>query len=37
MSVAARTVARVREFNRFYTRVIGVLEAGVLGTPYSLT
>jgi DNA-binding MarR family transcriptional regulator/GNAT superfamily N-acetyltransferase len=34
---AAQTVARVREFNRFYTRVIGVLEAGVLGTPYSLT
>lgn len=34
---AAHTVARVREFNRFYTRVIGVLEAGVLGTPYSLT
>jgi DNA-binding MarR family transcriptional regulator/GNAT superfamily N-acetyltransferase len=33
----AHTVARVREFNRFYTRVIGVLEAGVLGTPYSLT
>jgi DNA-binding MarR family transcriptional regulator/GNAT superfamily N-acetyltransferase len=31
------SVARVREFNRFYTRVIGVLEAGVLGTPYSLT
>jgi DNA-binding MarR family transcriptional regulator len=34
---AAHTVARVREFNRFYTRVIGVLEAGILGTPYSLT
>jgi DNA-binding MarR family transcriptional regulator/GNAT superfamily N-acetyltransferase len=31
------SVARVREFNRFYTRVIGVLEAGILGTPYSLT
>jgi DNA-binding MarR family transcriptional regulator/predicted GNAT family acetyltransferase len=31
------TVARVREFNRFYTRVIGALEAGILGTPYSLT
>jgi DNA-binding MarR family transcriptional regulator/GNAT superfamily N-acetyltransferase len=37
MSVAARTVARVREFNRFYTRVIGALEAGILGMPYSLT
>jgi DNA-binding MarR family transcriptional regulator len=35
--VVARTVARVREFNRFYTRVIGVLEAGIVGTPYSLT
>jgi DNA-binding MarR family transcriptional regulator/GNAT superfamily N-acetyltransferase len=33
----AHTVARVREFNRFYTRVIGVLESGILGTPYSLT
>lgn len=33
----ASPVARVREFNRFYTRVIGVLEAGILGTPYSLT
>jgi DNA-binding MarR family transcriptional regulator/GNAT superfamily N-acetyltransferase len=31
------TVAQVRAFNRFYTRVIGVLEAGILGTPYSLT
>jgi DNA-binding MarR family transcriptional regulator/GNAT superfamily N-acetyltransferase len=30
-------VARVREFNRFFTRVIGVLEAGILGTQYSLT
>jgi DNA-binding MarR family transcriptional regulator/GNAT superfamily N-acetyltransferase len=35
--VAPRTVAQVREFNRFYTRVIGVLEAGIVGTPYSLT
>jgi DNA-binding MarR family transcriptional regulator/GNAT superfamily N-acetyltransferase len=37
MSEPTPVVARVREFNRFYTRVIGVLEAGVLGTPYSLT
>lgn len=29
-------VARVREFNRFYTRVIGVLQAGLVGTPHSL-
>jgi DNA-binding MarR family transcriptional regulator/GNAT superfamily N-acetyltransferase len=35
--VAPRTVAQVRAFNRFYTRVIGVLEAGLVGTPYSLT
>ena len=34
---ATGTVARVREFNRFYTRVIGALEAGLLGSPYSLT
>lgn len=33
----AGVVTQVRAFNRFYTRVIGVLEAGVLGTPYSLT
>lgn len=30
-------VARVRRFNRFYTRVIGVLQAGLAGTRYSLT
>jgi DNA-binding MarR family transcriptional regulator/GNAT superfamily N-acetyltransferase len=30
-------VARVRAFNRFYTRVIGVLTDGLLRTPYSLT
>lgn len=29
-------VAQVRAFNRFYTRVIGVLRAGLLGSPYSL-
>ncbi len=33
----AGTVAQVRQFNRFYTRVIGALESGILGTPYSLT
>jgi DNA-binding MarR family transcriptional regulator/GNAT superfamily N-acetyltransferase len=27
----------VRAFNRFYTRVIGLLDAGLLGTRYSLT
>ncbi|GAA1274794.1 MarR family transcriptional regulator [Planotetraspora silvatica] len=30
-------VAEVRAFNRFYTEVIGVLQAGLLDTPYSLT
>jgi DNA-binding MarR family transcriptional regulator/GNAT superfamily N-acetyltransferase len=30
-------VAAVRDFNRFYTRSIGVLEPGYLRTPHSLT
>ena len=30
-------VEDVRAFNRFYTRVIGLLEEGLLATPYSLT
>ncbi|WP_336209013.1 bifunctional helix-turn-helix transcriptional regulator/GNAT family N-acetyltransferase [Nonomuraea sp. LPB2021202275-12-8] len=30
-------VAEVRAFNRFYTKVIGVLQAGVHDSPYSLT
>jgi DNA-binding MarR family transcriptional regulator/GNAT superfamily N-acetyltransferase len=30
-------VAAVRDFNRFYTRVIGVLAGGLLDTDYSLT
>src|SRR5947209_18049833 len=30
-------VGAVRRFNRLYTRRIGVLEAGFLGSPYSLT
>ena len=33
----ANAVATVREFNRFYTRVIGVLDGGLLDTPYTLT
>jgi DNA-binding MarR family transcriptional regulator/GNAT superfamily N-acetyltransferase len=32
-----RHSAAVREFNRYYTGVIGLLEAGYLQTPYSLT
>ena len=30
-------VAAVREFNRFYTNVLGLLREGLVGTPYSLT
>ncbi|MBG0829391.1 MarR family transcriptional regulator [Planomonospora sp. ID67723] len=30
-------IAEVRAFNRFYTGVIGLLDQGMLGTPYSLT
>jgi DNA-binding MarR family transcriptional regulator/GNAT superfamily N-acetyltransferase len=34
---AGQAVAAVREFNRFYTNVIGLLHEGLLDTPYSLT
>ena len=30
-------VAAVRDFNRFYTNVLGLLREGLLDTPYSLT
>ena len=30
-------VARVREFNRFYTKLIGVLQDGLVQTPHTLT
>ncbi|MEN3357192.1 MAG: hypothetical protein V7637_1174 [Mycobacteriales bacterium] len=36
MSVVADRVAEVRGFNRFYTKVIGVLGDGHLSSPYSL-
>ncbi|WP_405162335.1 helix-turn-helix domain-containing GNAT family N-acetyltransferase [Nocardia sp. NBC_01499] len=35
--VAATDIAAVREFNRRYTRVIGVLQEGLLDSEYSLT
>jgi DNA-binding MarR family transcriptional regulator/GNAT superfamily N-acetyltransferase len=35
--VAGAEVAAVREFNRFYTNVLGLLREGLLDTPYSLT
>jgi len=30
-------VTTVRDFNRFYTNVIGVLRGGLLDSPYTLT
>jgi DNA-binding MarR family transcriptional regulator/GNAT superfamily N-acetyltransferase len=35
--VAAGQIEAVREFNRFYTNVLGLLREGLLDTPYSLT
>jgi DNA-binding MarR family transcriptional regulator/GNAT superfamily N-acetyltransferase len=34
---AAQRIDAVRAFNRFYTRLIGVVSEGLLETPYSLT
>ncbi|HEX4812390.1 MAG TPA: helix-turn-helix domain-containing GNAT family N-acetyltransferase [Nonomuraea sp.] len=30
-------ISKIRAFNRFYTKIIGVLQAGMLDSPYSLT
>jgi len=37
MTQTGDLVATVRDFNRFYTNVIGVLRGGLLDTPYTLT
>ncbi|TMR11697.1 MarR family transcriptional regulator [Nonomuraea turkmeniaca] len=36
-SLTEARVSEVRAFNRFYTKVIGVLQSGMLDSPYSLT
>ncbi|SEG84582.1 DNA-binding transcriptional regulator, MarR family [Nonomuraea solani] len=36
-SLTEARVSEVRGFNRFYTKVIGALQAGMLDSPYSLT
>ena len=36
-AVATDRVAAIRRFNRFYTRLVGVLDEGHLQTPFSLT
>lgn len=37
MQATSERVAAVRRFNRYYTRRIGVLRGGLVGTPFSLT
>src|SRR3954464_6430547 len=35
--ISESTIAAVRQFNRFYTRTIGALGEGHLGSPFNLT
>src|ERR1700728_1598179 len=37
VSVPERRIQSMRRFNRFYTRQIGLLEEGLLNSPFSLT
>jgi DNA-binding MarR family transcriptional regulator/GNAT superfamily N-acetyltransferase len=37
MTVPVERIAAVREFNRMYTKIVGVLDEHMLRTPYSLT
>ena len=37
MAVSAADIAQVRAFNRFYTRIIGLLEEGMHKSPHSLS
>ena len=37
MSVSASDIAQVRAFNRFYTKIIGLLEEGMHKSPHSLS
>lgn len=36
-SLTEARISEIRAFNRFYTKIIGVLQAGMLDSPYSLT
>ncbi|MCR5873808.1 MarR family transcriptional regulator [Phenylobacterium sp. J426] len=36
MTASRDTVAVIRRFNRFYTRAIGVMDKGHVGSPYTL-
>lgn len=36
MAVRSKNIAQVRTFNRFYTRIIGLLAEGMHESPFSL-